>query len=158
MEIIRRAEIKDLEAILKLYHQLHPNEDTALTEDRKRSYAFILRDQCHQLTVVETEDGIVATAHLILMYNLSRNAKPAAYIENVVVDKNHRKQEIGERLIGELMRYAENEGCYKIFLCTGTINNDALAEKNEDRYRFYRKVGLKDGIKKGFIHYYDETI
>ena len=58
-------------------------------------------------------------------------AKTAALIEDVIVDKEHRKQGVGKQLIGYLLEYAQCERCYK-----------AVLQCNDDNVEFYEKCGF----------------
>jgi len=54
------------------------------------------------------------------------------HIEDVVVDKNHQGQKIGEKIMKFLLEIANNRGCYKTILdCT------------DDVKPFYEKLGFK---------------
>ncbi len=155
---ICRGTNNDLQAILQLYQQLHPQEDSEVTPERQRAFAKILANDDNYLMVAKDEDKIIATAHLTILNNLSRNGRPAAYVENVVVDRQYRSQGVGEELLAHLNKLAAENNCYKIFLCTGTINNAERDKDREKRHRFYRKTGLQDGIKHAFVRYLDKNI
>jgi ribosomal protein S18 acetylase RimI-like enzyme len=52
--------------------------------------------------VAEGEDGaVVGTADLVVVPNLTQAAKQTAYVENVVVDREHRNRGIGPTIMAE---------------------------------------------------------
>ena len=158
MITIRRAATEDLAAILALYHQLHPGEPPVESAELRRVFDSILRDDTQNLLVL-TEDGrVAATLTLILMKNLTRGGKPAAYIENVVVDSGARGRGFGGQLIARAVELAAAAGAYKLFLLTGTINEEETAAVKDARHRFYRRQGFEDGIKQAYVRYLDQEI
>jgi len=155
-EKIRRVEENDLDDVLRLCGQLKPDgppekRDTALWEE-------ILADPNQQILVVEQEGQIVATCALVLIKNLTRGGRPAAYLENVVVDNSKRGMGIGKRMLKKAIAIAREHNCYKIFLLTGTIHNEFLAQNIEERHKFYRALGFRDDIKTGFVFYLADDI
>lgn len=158
MIIIDTCQKQELQDILDLYYQLHPKEEPIITPERERAFGRIMADPNSYLLTAREDGNIIGTAHLTILNNLSRNGSPGAYVENVVVDREHRGQGIGEKLIAVATEKARENGCYKIFLCTGTIHNDERQREKERRHRFYRKTGLKDGIKNTFVRYLDKNI
>ncbi len=153
MDQIRKIKEHDLGQLLALYHQLHHDEDTAITPERKAAFTEILQNKNSYLLVTERDGKIIATVHLTIMPNLSRNGSPAAYIENVIVDQNLHGQKVGETIMNHAIEIAKARHCYKVFLCTGSITHDDTPELMERRHRFYAKSGLKLGIKNVLVRY-----
>ena len=95
------------------------------------------------LTVFVAEIGgaMVATCTLVIVPNLTRNARPYALIENVVTDAGHRLIGLGRSVIEAALARAWAEGCYKAMLMTGS--------KRPETLRFYEGIGFEQS-KTGF--------
>ncbi len=156
MDTIRKIKREDLEELLCLYHQLYEEEDAVVTEERKQAFETILHRDDQFLLVTERKGKIIATVHLTILPNLSHNGASAAYIENVIVDKDHRGQKIGEAIMTRAIEIAEEYRCYRVLLCTGTISHEDPPEIMERRHRFYEKVGLRRGIKNALVRYFNQ--
>ena len=64
-----------------------------------------------------------------------------ALLKNVIVDSNCRRQGVGSALLRFARNFAENAGCYKVALMTGS--------KKPETTRFYKNAGFV-GNKTGF--------
>ena len=56
------------------------------------------------------------------------------YIDDICVDKNHRKQGIGKALYEEILRYAKMRRCYNVTLNVWSCNPGAM--------KFYESLGM----------------
>jgi glucosamine-phosphate N-acetyltransferase len=82
--------------------------------EEKVLFDFIGND--NYLYVVEEDDKILGCATLHIQKKLIRNGGKAAFIEEVVVLKEHRGKGIGEVLIKKLVEVAKEMNCYKVTL------------------------------------------
>lgn len=81
---------------------------------------------------VDTERQICGTITILLERKMMHGGKYVAHIEDVVVDKSCRGQEVGKQLIHYACEYAKEQNCYKVIL------------NCDDRIRvFYEKCGFK---------------
>ena len=88
--MFREARSADLEDIIRLYRQLHP-EDPVLTDGSDvAAFEQILGSPGLHLFVLESDGDVVATTYLNVIQNITRSASPYAVIENVVVDESRR--------------------------------------------------------------------
>jgi GNAT superfamily N-acetyltransferase len=87
------------------------------------------------------QEEIVGTCTVNLCANLSWSGRPYAIIENVIVDSNYRRQGVGSALLLFARNFAQNAGCYKVALMTGS--------KRLETMRFYENAGFV-GNKTGF--------
>jgi len=86
----------------------------------------------HIIVVAELDGKIVGTTTLLIEPKFIHGGGLVGHIEDVVVDKNFQGQKIGEKIIGYLIEFAKNRGCYKTILdCT------------DDVKPFYEKLGFK---------------
>ena len=85
----------------------------------------------NHMVIAEFDGKIVGSATLHLQQKIIRNGGIAGCIEDVVVRENYRGNNIGAQLIQELIKKAENFGCYKVILSCFP-----------ERINFYKKNGF----------------
>ncbi|HET9008642.1 MAG TPA: GNAT family N-acetyltransferase [Nitrosarchaeum sp.] len=86
----------------------------------------------HIIVVAVMEGKIVGSTTLLIETKFIHNGGKVGHIEDVVVDKEHQRNGIGEKIIMYLLRYAKEQGCYKTILdCTNEVKP------------FYEKLGFK---------------
>jgi predicted GNAT family N-acyltransferase len=90
-----------------------------------------IRSQNSEIYVLEEDSKLIATIHVLYEYKLHNNLKPVCHIEDIVTDKNYRKQGHASTLIRFALQKACENNCYKVVLCT-----------NEDNKDFYVKNGF----------------
>lgn len=145
--IIRRAAPADAVALCDLYHNhLTSNppselQDMAVWREKISRFA---EDPLYHLLVGEVDGQIVSSVTVILIENLTRNLRPYALIENVVTHSGHRGKGYGAKVMNRASKTAEEFGCYKIMLMTGSGN---------EAFDFYEKCGLNRNDKTAFIRW-----
>ena len=143
--MVREAEKRDLDALLKLYLYLHEESIPEMNEYLEKTWDQIIGDPNHHLIVNEINDQIVSSCVCVIIPNLTRNVRPYAFVENVVTHAEHR----GNGYAGECLDYArkiaEKENCYKIMLLTGS--------KKAETLKFYEKAGYNSSDKTAFIQW-----
>ncbi len=146
--MVREAEKGDLNAILELYLDLHEKSIPERNEHLENTWNRIIEDPDHHLIVNEVDGRIVSSCVCVIIPNLTRNARPYAFVENVVTCREDR----GKGYAGECMDYAkriaEKENCYKMMLLTGS--------KKQETLRFYEKAGYNSSDKTAFIQWIEE--
>ncbi|MEL7610138.1 MAG: GNAT family N-acetyltransferase [Bacillota bacterium] len=142
---IREADEKDLHALLKLYTQLHDNPMPEITEDLLELWADISSDKNHRIIVAAEGEQIVSSCVLIIVPNLTHNQRPYALIENVVTAGPYRRQGLASACLERAKQIAQQNGCYKIMLMTGSKKGSTLD--------FYRKAGYHSEDKTAFIQW-----
>lgn len=143
--IIRQAEEADLSGLLELYTQLHDNPLPEKSEALSALWETILRDRNQYLIVAEVDGKIVSSCVLIIVPNLTHRQRPYALIENVVTDREYRKQGLAGACLARAKEIAEQKACYKIMLLTGSKENTTLD--------FYRNAGYRSEDKTGFVQW-----
>ena len=141
-KLIRAAKKEDLKDLLLLYQQLFPEEDYRNTQAYIRTWAEILTDKKIKCFIAHKESTAVASFLITIIPNLTRNQRPYAVIENVVTDKNYRRQGYGKSVMKKAVEYAEAQNCYKIMLMSSSARKES--------HKFYEKIGFDGNSKKGF--------
>ena len=143
--MVREAEKKDLDELLKLYLFLHEDSIPENNEHLRNTWTRILQDPNHHLIVNEIDGKIVSSCVCVIIPNLTRNVRPYAFVENVVTHEAYR----GKGYAGACLQYArqiaEKENCYKMMLLTGSKKPETLA--------FYEKAGYNSSDKTAFIQW-----
>ena len=86
----------------------------------------------YTIAVAELGGKVVGATTLLIEQKFIHNGGLVGHIEDVVVDKNHQGQKIGEKIMKFLLEIANERGCYKTILdCT------------DDVKQFYEKLGFK---------------
>jgi len=144
----RFIRFNELNELLNLYKHLHP-DDPELQPDSRLSKLWneIFHDPNMKIIVAEKNGNIVSSCVLVIIRNLTRNARPYAIIENVVTHKDYRKKGFGRAVLNRALEIAKESNCYKVMLLTGS--------KNEETLRFYERTGFKRGVKTGFVVNFD---
>lgn len=117
LDSLRQASNIKKETALKIFDKINQNPD-------------------HIIAVAELDGKIVGSATLLLESKFIHEGGVVGHIEDVVVDKKHQGQKIGEKIIKFLLEQAENKGCYKTIL-------DCV----DDVKPFYEKLGFKQNAK-----------
>ena len=127
MATVRSATHEDLPRIIELYSQLVVSSAPSEAERRadaaeyRRAFDEILAMPGHELVVVEEDGKVVGTMVLLIVPNLSHQAMPWAYVENMVVDSARQRHGYGRLLMEYAFGRAREAGCYKVQLAsTGT--------------------------------------
>jgi GNAT superfamily N-acetyltransferase len=148
---VRLAEEADAAGLCRLYVELARDRADAMpasVEVTARVLAEIARRPDRWLLVAELGDGeVVGTVDLMLVPNLTHDARPWAIVENVVVAEANRRQGIGEALMQEAMGRARSANCYKLQLVSGKERGPA--------HEFYRALGM-EAIAEGFKIYFED--
>ena len=137
----RKAVLADCDAVLALLGQYEREPDPPPERvDVEKAFAEFDRGP-GGIFVAETADRWVGTFQLIVSPQINHSARPFALIENVIVDRDVRRQGIGKRMMREAVRMAETCNCSKIYLTSGA--------HRPDNHTFYAACGF-NGNKIGF--------
>lgn len=142
---IREAVEKDLQALLKLYTELHDNAIPERNEALLKLWTNIFLDKNHHIIVAEEDGQIVSSCVLVIILNLTHNQCPYALIENVITANAYRRQGLAFACLEYAKQIARQNGCYKIMLMTGS--------KKDSTLNFYRKAGYNSEDKTAFIQW-----
>ena len=143
--MIREIKPEELDELLALYAQLHPDDGAAPRERIVAVWQAMLSDPRQRVIVAEANGRIVASCVLVLVPNLTRAASGYALVENVVTDAAHRRQGWATRCLDYAKALAVREGCYKMMLMTSS--------KEEGTLRFYERAGYNRADKTAFVQW-----
>lgn len=135
--IIRKAEPRDAEAIKELYFvYLSPwtpkNEQDM--ELWKNKIAKFYKDDNIHLLVGEIEGKVISSVQLAIIESLTHDVSPFGVIENVVTHGEYRCKGYASALLQKAINIAQEHGCYKVSLETGSNKESTL--------NFYRNNGF----------------
>lgn len=129
---IRTATPADINQILSLQTQIYRTEKIA--DSAKEALEKQLADETSEVMVAEDSGKIVGTG-TIYYIEVAIRARPYAFLEGFVVNKNMRGRGIGTALLKEAADHARAKNCYKILFTSGTDRTDA--------HKLYEKLGFK---------------
>jgi ribosomal protein S18 acetylase RimI-like enzyme len=147
---IRIARADDLPELLALLEQLRERSAPGVVWERAedahaaRVLAAILTDDRRVFLVAEAGGAVVGTADLVLVPNLTHAARPIAYVENVVVDRDHRRRGVGAALMAACKDRALEARAYKLQLLSNADRTEA--------HRFYERLGYTESAR-GYRRY-----
>jgi len=130
----------DLPALASLYKQFWGEESSL---DKMKSTFSKLKDNPDYIFLsAHCDDQLVGSVMGIVCHELYGDCKPFMVIEDVIVDKNARRQGIGSLLMNSIEEKAKEKDCCHIILVTETNRNDAR--------HFYESLGFDPDKNKGF--------
>jgi len=141
MAIVRAATEGDITHILELYRQLSITTPQAKQRQNpspdncQRVFSEISTSPGHELLVTEDAGEVVGTLVLLIVPNLSHEARPWALVENIIVDKRYQRQGIGRLLMNYAVGKAKEAGCYKIGLSSD--------KRRKEAHKFYHSLGFE---------------
>jgi GNAT superfamily N-acetyltransferase len=150
---IREAVEADLPRLMDLLFDLSqlgelPAEAVTPAGEAERAALRALQDDSRfSCLVLEVGGRVEGTLTLYVLPNLSHGGRPAAIVENVVVDSRLRGRGYGRMLVERAETIAREQGCYKVSLTSNRRRIDA--------HRFYERIGYNPSHQ-GFTKYRGE--
>ena len=145
--IVRKAVKEDIPAILRLLSQvlevhaaIRPDLFVSGTvKYNADELAVIIDDEKTPVFVAQGDNGdILGHAFVVMSVNTSQNmpiGMKSMYIDDICVDENARRMNVGTALYQHCIAYAKQAGCHDVSL--------NVWEGNESADKFYRSMGLK---------------
>jgi GNAT superfamily N-acetyltransferase len=138
---IRSAGPHDLASLLALYRALNPADPVLAPDTADARYHALLSHPGLHVFLGLSADVPVSTATLLVIPNLTRNARPYGLIENVVTLSAFRGKGYARAVLRHAVAHAFAADCYKVMLLTGRQRPDVLG--------FYESCGFAQN-KTGF--------
>lgn len=142
---IRKADVKDLEGLIKLLYEVqkvHSDARPDLFVSGTRKYTDeeledILQDETKPIFVAQIDHEIVGYAFCIVSTPVSHSLQPIKnlYIDDLCVDEKSRGHHVGSSLYQFVLDYAKEIDCYNVTLNVWADNKNAV--------KFYESIGLK---------------
>lgn len=142
---IREAREDDLDSLLRLYAQFHHGDSKPATGAETSQWKHVLAMPEHHVLVAEEAGELVATCAITVIPNVARDARPYAFVENVVADEEHRREGLASACLERACSIAEEAGCYKIVVTTGSHNEAARS--------LYEKAGFAGNDRRVFVRW-----
>ena len=130
----------DLESLAGIYKQFW--EEDSCRDKMRASFRKLSKNPNYLFLGAKHNGRLVGSAMGIICEELYGECKPFMVIEDVIVDRSHRRKGIGAELMVELERRAVERGCAYIILVTDQDRADA--------HRFYQSLGYNGEKYKGF--------
>lgn len=86
-----------------------------------------------EIYVIERDEKIVSTIHLLFEQKLHNNFKSVCHIEDLVTDPAYRSCGFASSLLRHALKRAAEKNCYKVILCS-----------NPDTAQFYLRNGFQE--------------
>ena len=146
MNIIRKAETKDIDTILDLLVQVcnvHSNIRPDLfkanmTKYTKEELVELLKDEASPIFVYEENSKVLGYGFTKIIYsdsNVSPTRIKTLYIDDICIDENYRGHHIGMAICNYIFDYAKSINCHNV-----TLN---VWEGNEAAKKFYQSMGME---------------
>ena len=141
--MVREIRANELSELLELYLFLHEDSVPEASPGLEKAWNTIISDINHHIIVNERDGKIVSSCVCVIIPNLTRGIRPYALIENVVTHEDYRGKGCATECLSYARKIAEEEGCYKIMLLTGS--------KEPKTHNFYKNAGYNSSDKTAYI-------
>lgn len=132
----RVAKIEDVKELCRLLNELFTQEAEFLPDEafQERALREIISDESIGEIFVASLDGkIIAIVNILYTLSTALGAK-VAILEDMIVDKRYRGQDIGSSLMEFVLEYIKAKGCKRVTLLSDSDNFKA--------HKFYEKQGF----------------
>lgn len=132
----RVACAQDIKELCRLLNELFTQEAEFTPDEasQERALAKIISDESIGEVFVALRDGeIVAMVNILYTLSTALGAK-VAILEDMIVDKRYRGQDIGSSLMDFALKYIKAKGCKRVTLLSDSDNFKA--------HKFYEKHGF----------------
>lgn len=140
--MIREITESDYQQLMELYTHLHEKSVPSFEGRAAEYWHRINSDPDYHIIVAEVDGRLVSSCSCIIIPNMTHQAKPYAFVENVVTHADYRNRGLASACLKTAKEIAEQNSCYKIFLLTGS--------KLESTLNFYERAGYERNTKTAF--------
>lgn len=144
---IRELNENDLESLIRLYEQLDPSNGNVTMEKTLEVWRNEISGNSKIKYFGAVDNGkVVSTLYCMIIPNLTCLGRAICFVENVVTDKDYRKQGLATKLLDKAIEFAHQNDCYKVMLESGV--------KRKEAHKFYADYGFDGEAKKAFVIYF----
>lgn len=146
--MIRPAEMRDVEAMVELLGALFSIEaDFTFDPDRqRRGLALLIRNDADRVLVAECEGRVIGMCSVQTLISTAEGGR-VGLVEDMVVAPELRGKGIGQRLLGEIERWAADSGLTRLQLLADRTNEPALAFYDRQGWQRTALVGLRKMLR-----------
>src|SRR5574344_2630642 len=108
---IRQLHKDDLKSLLELYIQLDDGNKELNVENSESVWKEIEENKNIRYIGAVDNGKVVSTCYLVIIPNLTHFGRSICFIENVVTDKEYRRQGLGKRVIQNAIESAKENNC-----------------------------------------------
>jgi GNAT superfamily N-acetyltransferase len=137
---IRPLKTSDLPALARLYRQFWG--ETSCLKRMTSAFERLAENPDYIFLAADAGDGIAGAVTGIVCHELYGQCRPFMVVEDVIVDRDHRRRGIASDLMRTVERTAIARGCSHIIFVTEAGRTDA--------HRFYQSLGYRADTHKGF--------
>ncbi len=137
---VRRLAEKDIVALAGLYRQFWGEESSL--EDMSATFQKLKLDPRYIFLVADHKGCVAGSVMGIVCEELYGDCRPFMVIEDVIVDRDHRRKGVGSALMREMEKCAVANQCKYIIFVTESDRVEA--------HRFYQSLGYELDAYKGF--------
>ena len=130
----------DLAPLSKLFEQFWGEESSL--EKMKLTFSRLKSNPAYILLTAKQDRKLMGFAMGVICEELYGDCSPFIVMEDLIVDKNHRRNGAGSALVRELEKYAIGFKCCQIIFVTESDRADA--------HQFYKSLGYDFEPYKGF--------
>ncbi|MFZ2968928.1 MAG: GNAT family N-acetyltransferase [Sulfuricurvum sp.] len=133
----RTATLEDIPSLCRLLDQLFSQEAEFTPDSANQTKALktiIDNDEIGEIYVASKEDEIMGMVNLLYTVSTALGGR-VAILEDMVIDKNHRGEDIGSSLLEYVLTVSKEKGVQRLTLLTDGDNSAA--------HRFYARMGFK---------------
>ncbi len=142
---IRELTLQDLPSLRELYVQLDAPLETIPAEKAEETWKAEIENNKYIKYFGAVDNGkVVSTCYCVIIPNLTHYCRNICFVENVVTDKNYRKQGLARKVIEAGLKFARQNNCYKAMLLSNS--------KRTEAHQFYENMGFSGNAKKGFVY------
>lgn len=136
--VMRIAGREDLEAVLNVLAEGRDtrNIGAAASQRQRQTWDRMMGTADMSVYLAERSGSPVGTAAAMVMPHLTYDCHPTAFIEAVVVKKDHRRRGLATRLLARAVADAREAGCLKVQLLT------RKRHATDGAHRFYESSGF----------------
>jgi glucosamine-phosphate N-acetyltransferase len=107
--IIRNLNINDYNKYISLIN-------ISISKEKFDDFINNVLGELHIIYVLEKDNEIIGTGTLYIEKKLTYNISKMGHIENIFINKYHRGNGYGEKIVNKLLEYAKNKKCYRVDL------------------------------------------
>ncbi|MBD7964737.1 GNAT family N-acetyltransferase [Fictibacillus norfolkensis] len=141
--MIREAEKRDKDKLLKLYRMLVPNSKKMYV--REEQIETIRHDRNNFLFVYEKDGELMGTLTLNICLEALHGFRPYGVIEYIIVHEEFRGRNIGRKLLQHAEDYCRSIDCHRIMLLSSI--------KRDRAHQFFEREGFDGLVSRGFKKY-----